>query len=150
MVRFISEAEWKELIDLKTLLSSFLTANGEQTLSADEASKKIRKIRLENDKELDQHMSSITSFLSTLNANWSSWIPIMLFRSLSAFHELVSECLISISSIETSYKLKDAAVDLQNVLKSLKSKSFDIITLVFDKWGNHKIEPDVSIKDLVN
>lgn len=149
MVRFISEAEWKELIDLKTLLSSFLTANGEQTLSADEASKKIRKIRLENDKELDQHMSSITSFLSTLNANWSSWIPIMLFRSLSAFHELVSECLISISSIETSYKLKDAAVDLQNVLKSLKSKSFDIITLVFDKWGNHKIEPDVSIKDLV-
>jgi hypothetical protein len=43
MVRFISDFEWKELKELKTMVADFLTQTGEQTFSNEEAIRKMKK-----------------------------------------------------------------------------------------------------------
>lgn len=150
MVRFISDFEWKDLQELKSSIAEFLTNTGSQTFTNDEASKKLRKLRIENEKDIEAHLANLVSFINSVNPDWSSQIPLTITRSLRILNERISDIIISLGSIETAYKIKDSCSDLQNSLKAIKNKSIAILGFISEKWLDSKLDPNIPIKDLLN
>ncbi len=150
MVRFISDFEWKEFQDLKTSIAEFLTETGAQSLTNDEASKKLRKLRLENEKDIETHLSNLVSFINSINPDWSSLIPLMITRSLRILNEKISEIIISLGSIETAYKIKDSCSDFQNSLKTIRNKALSILSFISEKWLDARLDQNIANKDLLN
>jgi hypothetical protein len=149
MVRFISDFEWKDFQELKTAIAEFLTNTGSQTFTNDEASKKLRKLRLENEKDIDAHLANLVSFINSLNPDWSSLIPLTIAQSLRILNERIADIMISLGSIETAYKLKDSCTDFQNSLKSFKNKAIAILTFISEKWLDAKLDQNITTKDLL-